>query len=72
MLKFVKTFVTDESGASAAEYALILAIVGSGIAVAAFALGGAISGAMTRAKTCIDSSGGATSPNCAAAATTTP
>ena len=53
MLKFVKTFVTDESGASAAEYALILAIIGSGIAVAAIALGGAISGAMTNAGTCI-------------------
>lgn len=32
----------DDSGASAAEYALILAIVGSGIAAAAIFLGGAI------------------------------
>ncbi len=46
MIKFVKSFVADENGASAAEYALILAIVGTGIAAAAFALGGAISGAM--------------------------
>ena len=53
MLKFVKTFVSDESGASAAEYALILAIVGTGIAFAAFTLGGAISGAMGRATACI-------------------
>ena len=53
MLKFVKTFVSDESGASAAEYALILAIVGTGIAAAAFALGGAISGAMQSATSCI-------------------
>ena len=39
----------DESGASAAEYALILAIVGSVIAVSALALGNAIGGAMTDA-----------------------
>ena len=39
-------FLRDESGASAAEYALILAIVGIGIVVAAQALGGAISNAM--------------------------
>ena len=43
MVKFVTSFLRDESGASAAEYALILAIVGSGIAVAAVALGSAIS-----------------------------
>ena len=57
MLKFVKTFVSDESGASAAEYALILAIVGTGIATAAFILGGAITGSMTRATGCITSAG---------------
>jgi pilus assembly protein Flp/PilA len=43
----------DESGASAAEYALILAIVGGGIALASIALGGAIGGAMNEATTCI-------------------
>lgn len=32
---FLKEFIRDESGASAAEYALILAIVGVGIAGAA-------------------------------------
>lgn len=50
------TFVSllrDESGASAAEYALILAIVGTGIALAALGLGGAISGAMNKATNCI-------------------
>ncbi|WP_332816478.1 Flp family type IVb pilin [Sphingopyxis sp.] len=35
MKNFLKNFVRDESGASAAEYALILAIVGVGIAGAA-------------------------------------
>lgn len=41
-MTFVKTFLRDESGASAAEYALILAVVGAGIAGAALALGNAI------------------------------
>ena len=54
MKTFLKTFLNDESGASAAEYALILAIVGTGIAAAAFALGGSIGGAMTKATNCID------------------
>jgi pilus assembly protein Flp/PilA len=39
----------DESGASAAEYALILAIVGTGIAAAAIGLGNAISNSMNTA-----------------------
>ncbi|MBA3511792.1 MAG: Flp family type IVb pilin [Sphingomonas sp.] len=45
--------IKDEAGASAAEYALILAIVGTGIAVAAFLLGGAISNSMNKATNCI-------------------
>ena len=51
MTKFFFDFLRDETGAAAAEYALILAIVGAGIAGAAFALGGAISGAMNDATT---------------------
>lgn len=43
----------DDSGASAAEYALILAIIGTGIAVAAITLGGAISDEMTGAAKCV-------------------
>jgi len=43
----------DEAGASAAEYALILAIVGTGIALAAFALGDSIGAAMDGAGTCV-------------------
>jgi pilus assembly protein Flp/PilA len=43
------SFLKDDSGASAAEYALILAIVGIGIVVAASALKTAIAGAMTNA-----------------------
>ena len=44
----------DQSGASAAEYALILAIVGTGIALAAIFLGGAIGNAMNKASNCIN------------------
>lgn len=57
MTKFFSQFIRDESGASAAEYALILAIVGTGIAAAAVALGGNISTAMNSAGTCISSKG---------------
>ena len=47
----------DRSGASAAEYALILAIVGSAIAVAAFTLGQTIGNTMNSTSTCISSKG---------------
>lgn len=57
MKNFLKNFVRDESGASAAEYALILAIVGSGIAAASVALGGSITTALNAAGTCITSEG---------------
>ena len=39
MKTFLKTFVADDSGASAAEYALILAVVGVAIGAGALALG---------------------------------
>lgn len=64
MKNFLKNFVRDESGASAAEYALILAIVGTGIAFAAFNLGGAISGAMSEATTCIEGTSPPTASGC--------
>ncbi len=57
MRNFVTSFLRDDSGASAAEYALILAIVGSTIALAAIALGGSISGALSDATSCIDTNG---------------
>lgn len=63
----MKTFINmlkDDSGASAAEYALILAIVGAGIAVAAWGLGQAITGAMDNASSCIGSGGGSSAPSC--------
>lgn len=54
MIKFFKSLRRDELGAAAAEYALILAVVGGGIAVAALALGVSISGAMSRTVGFID------------------
>jgi pilus assembly protein Flp/PilA len=50
MREFIKSFIRDESGAAAAEYALILAIVGAGIALAASNLGKAISSAINTAQ----------------------
>jgi pilus assembly protein Flp/PilA len=47
-------FLRDESGASAAEYALILAIVGAGIVGAAGLLKNAIATAMTNAANIIN------------------
>ena len=52
----MKTFINmlrDESGASAAEYALILAIIGGAIALAALTLGNAVANSMNRASNCI-------------------
>ena len=53
MIKFFESFCRDESGAAAAEYALILAVVGGGIAGAALLLGQNIALAMGRAGTYI-------------------
>jgi pilus assembly protein Flp/PilA len=64
----MKTFINmlkDESGASAAEYALILAIIGAAIALAAIALGNAVAVAMNRASNCVASNGSTYSSNCA-------
>ena len=53
-MTILKRLLSDDSGASAAEYALILAIVGAGIAGASFALGTSIKTAMGKAGNCID------------------
>jgi pilus assembly protein Flp/PilA len=45
-MRTLRNLLRDESGASAAEYALILAIVGSGLAVAALFLGRTIGNSM--------------------------
>jgi pilus assembly protein Flp/PilA len=63
-MTFFKTLWADQNGASAAEYALILAIVGTGIAMAAWGLGGAIGNSMNKATNCIASSSANASTNC--------
>ena len=60
MSNFVR-MLNDESGASAAEYALILAIIGAGIAIAAYNLGTSISTAMSKSGSCINKQPSATS-----------
>ncbi|GGD57403.1 Flp family type IVb pilin [Croceicoccus mobilis] len=51
MKTFIKNFVADESGASAAEYALIIAVVGVGIGAAALVLGANVEQAVGNAAT---------------------
>ena len=53
MSKFV-SFLNDESGASAAEYVLILAIIGSAIVAGSVLLGSSISNALSKASTFIN------------------
>ena len=52
------SYLNEQDGASAAEYALILAIVGAAIAAAAIFLGSTIANAINSAATCISSNGG--------------
>ena len=64
-MKTLINMLKDDSGASAAEYALILAIIGAAIAIAAIALGNAVATAMNRASNCVKSNSAATySANC--------
>ena len=49
MKTFLKSFIADESGASAAEYALIIAVVGVGIGAAALFLGANVESAIADA-----------------------
>ena len=51
---FLMCFWRDENGASAAEYALLLAIVAAGMAAAAGTLGEAIASALDNASNCIN------------------
>ena len=52
-MTFLVRFWSDEAGASAAEYAMIIAVVGAGIAVAAFALGDKIGNSITKYSNCV-------------------
>ena len=53
----VVAYLIDERGASAAEYAMILAIVGAALATASIFLATAIGAAVNSAGTCISSAG---------------
>ena len=64
MTNFIK-MIRDDRGAAAAEYALILAIVGAAIALAAVLLGGAIANAMNEATDCIQNPPTAAGVTCA-------
>jgi pilus assembly protein Flp/PilA len=56
MTMFIK-MLKDRSGSSAAEYALILAIVGSALALAAVALGQTIGNSINKTDTCLKTQG---------------
>ncbi|MBV7265863.1 Flp family type IVb pilin [Erythrobacter ani] len=62
MKSFLKNFIADESGASAAEYALIIAVVGVGVGAAALALGANVEDAIGDAATEVNSCNTATAP----------
>ena len=53
MSKFLKTFWADESGISSIEYALLLAFIAGGVALAATNLGEAVNTKIENAATCI-------------------
>jgi pilus assembly protein Flp/PilA len=57
----VLAYLGEEDGASAAEYALILAIIGATIAAAMLFLGNSISSAVNNAANCISTG---TTTNC--------
>ncbi|MDE1918356.1 MAG: Flp family type IVb pilin [Sphingomonadales bacterium] len=57
MTNFIGKFLRNESGAAAAEYALILAVVGAGIAASALLLGQKVNSAVTGAANLICSGG---------------
>ena len=57
-MRAIVHFIRDERGASAAEYAIILAVIGSAVAVAAFALGESIGVAVQRHSDTLANCGG--------------
>jgi pilus assembly protein Flp/PilA len=63
----MSTFISllrDDSGASAAEYALILAIIGGAIALASVTLGKTIGNTLTIASNCISKGSSAVAADC--------
>lgn len=56
MLKTLKTFVKDESGATAIEYGLIAALIAVGLIAALQALGSSLSAIFMHVSTTLDAS----------------
>lgn len=53
----IKRLVKDDSGISAVEYALLLALIGAAIATAAYTLGTTVTGKIEAATTALNTSG---------------
>ncbi|QGN54471.1 Flp family type IVb pilin [Novosphingobium sp. Gsoil 351] len=71
MTTFLRTFLRDESGASAAEYALILAVVGVAIGAAALTLGQNVGLSINKAAVTVGKCGKAANGTAATAYKTT-
>jgi pilus assembly protein Flp/PilA len=54
MIKLLRKIKMDESGASAAEYALIVAVLGGFVVAGALAFGGSLQTAMTSTGTALN------------------
>ena len=54
----MRHYLRSELGASASEYAMILAIIGVGMGLAVLTLGGLVSNAMNRAGNCVATTSG--------------
>ncbi len=54
---YLRAFATDQRGATAAEYVVMLALVGTGLFLAIFMLSGAISGGLEDAAEVIRATG---------------
>ena len=59
-MKLINQVLRANGGATAAEYTLILAIIGSALAIAALVLGGSIGNSMNRQSTMIETCGDGT------------
>ncbi|GGI88409.1 hypothetical protein GCM10007973_25970 [Polymorphobacter multimanifer] len=59
MMKLLKNIKINKSGASAAEYALMLAVMGGIVVTAVIALGGGVSTAFTNTSTNLDTANAA-------------
>ncbi|MCB2191828.1 MAG: Flp family type IVb pilin [Deltaproteobacteria bacterium] len=54
----IKRLISDDSGISAVEYALLLALIGAAIATAAYTLGTTVTSKIEGATTALNTSGG--------------